>query len=369
MSILQLLLAAFLAAFSAQGTPRQQPREALDGVDPVALIDQGKELQGKEAFKVARVKFDYLFATAENKATFEKSPEKYEIQLNGICARMGGGPGNPSDYAVVDGKIYIFASDNCHKKFVAEPAKYLPKPAPAMPASAEDRRRAQVILDRVIAALGGASKLDAIKNYVETSTQVQKRPQGDVTSIITTMWRFPDAVRQQRAMSQGERSMTRTQLLTAEGAWAIGAGRVYAAPPEAREEAEREAWRQVVPLLRVRAASGFQAAALPGVTFDGVAVDRVRLKHGGVDITLAVDKSGLLRGYTFTGRNMDAEIGEYTILLSDFREVSGMRLPFSERALFNGAPEPFRTRTIDKIEVDAALDPALFAPPKPAGGL
>ena len=83
-----------------------QPKDALDGVDPVALLIQGKEVSGKPEFKVTRGKFDYLFATAENKATFEKNPEKYEIQLSGACARMGGGvTGNPADYAVVDGKI------------------------------------------------------------------------------------------------------------------------------------------------------------------------------------------------------------------------------------------------------------------------
>ena len=78
-----------------------EPREALDGIDPVLLI-QGKEVQGKTDLKVVRDQFEYLFATPETKATFEKTPEKYEIQLGGACARMGGGvTGNPSDYAVV----------------------------------------------------------------------------------------------------------------------------------------------------------------------------------------------------------------------------------------------------------------------------
>src|SRR3954471_2419380 len=80
-------------------------REALDGVDPVALLTQGKEISGKPRFKVSHGKFEYLFASAENKAAFEKTPEKYEIQLSGACARMGAGvSGNPSDYAVVGGR-------------------------------------------------------------------------------------------------------------------------------------------------------------------------------------------------------------------------------------------------------------------------
>ena len=70
---------------------------------------------------------------------------------------MGAGvTGNPSDYAVVDGKIYIFGSDDCHKKFVAAPAKFLPKPAPPMPSAAAAQVEGRALVDRVVKALGGA---------------------------------------------------------------------------------------------------------------------------------------------------------------------------------------------------------------------
>ena len=113
----------------------------------------------------------------------------------------------------------------------------------------------------------------------------------------------------------------------------------------------------------------FTAAALPASTVNGVAVNRVRIKNGPVDVTLNLDKSsGQVHSISFTGRNMDAEIGEYTLLLADYRDVSGLRLPFAERALFNGAPDDFLTRTIQSIEVNAPLDAALFQPPPASGG-
>ena len=55
------------------------------------------------------------------------------------------------------------------------------------------------------------------------------------------------------------------------------------------------------------------------------------------------------------------------MVLGDYRDVSGLRLPFSERALFNGAPDPLQSRTIDAITINAPLDPALFQP-GPGGG-
>src|SRR4051794_2451992 len=191
MRVARLLFVTTLVTTSvfAQG---QAPKEALDGIDPVVLLTQGKEISGKSEFKVSRGKFEYLFATAENKAAFEKTPEKYEIQLSGACARMGGGvTGNPSDYAVVDGKIYIFGSDECHKKFVATPARFLPRAEVPMPESAASRQAGRALLDRVVAAMGGAERLDAVTTYVETASQVQKRPAGDATITTTTTRRFP----------------------------------------------------------------------------------------------------------------------------------------------------------------------------------
>ena len=363
-----LLVTAFVTATAfAQMAP---PREALDGVDPVALLTQGKEVMGKSEFKVSRGRFDYLFASAENKATFEKAPEKYEIQLSGACARMGGGvTGNPADDAVVDGKIYIFGSDDCHKKFVAAPAKFLPKPAPPMPTAAADLRAGRALVDKAVAAIGGAARVDAITTYVETATQKQKRAAGEATITVKTLRRLPGDVRVERSMTLGERTQQSAQLVTKDGGWFIAQGRAFPQNPEGLDTARQESGRHLVMLLRARGNAGFTAAALPAATVDGVAVDRVRIKNGGLDVTLNLDKkSGQVHSLAFTGRNMDAEIGDYTLVLSDYRDVKGLRLPFSERALFNGAPDDFLTRTIQSIEVNAPLDAALFAPPPAAGG-
>ena len=58
----------------------------LEGLDPV-MLSQGKEVQGNMKYKVIRGQFQYLFASEENKAIFEKDPTRYEIQLEGHCAR------------------------------------------------------------------------------------------------------------------------------------------------------------------------------------------------------------------------------------------------------------------------------------------
>src|SRR5215813_12179517 len=112
--------------FTGQSYAQQkQPFDALEGLDPVMLA-QGKEAQGEPNITVTRGKFRYMFANAANKAAFEQDPARYEIQLNGACARMGAPVGgNPDLYTVYNGRIYIFGSANCRSLFIAAPEKYL----------------------------------------------------------------------------------------------------------------------------------------------------------------------------------------------------------------------------------------------------
>lgn len=362
------LLILALAISSAPAAAQQPaPQLALDGVDPVVLLQQGKEVFGKAEFSVKRGGFDYQFASAESKAAFEREPAKYEIQLNGACARMGAGVGgNPSDYAVVDGRIYIFGSDDCHKRFVAAPAKFLPRELPPMPSSAADSERGRALVERAVASIGGAGKLNALKAYAETSSQVQSRPAGDVPVTTTTTWVFPASIRSTRTMTLQGKTNTSTNLLTPEGGWFLAMNdRVYPQNPAGQATNRQEFGRQLVPLLRTYRDASFKAAALGTASVAGVAVDRVRIQNGTVDVTLGIEPtSGRIHSLEFVGRNLDAEIGDYTLVFGDYREVNGFTLPFDVRASFDGKPDAFRSAKLDAIAIDPPVDAALFASPK-----
>jgi YHS domain-containing protein len=349
------LLAAWPAA--AQTTPV----EALDGLDPVRLVD-GKEVAGKADLKVVRGQFEYLFSSAETKALFERDPEQYEIQFGGACARMGGAAGNPSDYVVHNRRIYVFASDGCHKRFAQTPDKFIPPPAAPMPSSPAAAAEARTLIDRAIQALGGAAALDGLTSYVERATQVQPRPDGDVTIATTSTWRFPDHVRVDRTMTMAPgQSFASATVLTPRGAWFIGrGGQVFEMPSAGRAAAGDELGRNLVALLRSRSAEGVVAASLGRGTVAGVDVDRVRIRRGSLDVTLAVTPAGQVHSLGFVQRNIAGEFGACTLLYSDFRRVDDLTLPYTIRALFNGEPDPAQSRAAESIAVNAPVDPALF---------
>jgi len=362
---MHLLIVTALVVLSAGGF---QPTtvDALDGLDPVLLVG-GKEVPGKSAFSLTRGEFIYLFSTADTKATFERDPTKYEIQLGGLCAKMGKtAGGNPSDFIVHEGKIYIFGSDDCHKKFQAEPAKYLAAPPAPIPASPNAATRGRQLIERAVAAIGGAARLDALTSYVESFSQVQTRPQGEATIKTRTMWSFPDRVRQERTMALQGKTMSSATVLAPQGMWFLsGQGQAYPIRSAARPSLEQDFGRHPVAVLRARRSPGFKAVAIGTATVDGVTVDDVRILSGATDVTLSIDSNGRIYGTTFRDRNADGEYGTFSVVYSDFRVVEGLQLPFSARATFNGQPYAAQSVTIDTISLNAPLEVSLFAPKAP----
>jgi YHS domain-containing protein len=121
-----LVLLAAAVSLLAQPAAAQKAEDALalKGFDPVMLIT-GKEVKGDEKLSVSRGGFKYLFSSTESKATFEKEPKKYEIQLGGTCAVVPGADGDPELFVVYKERIYIFASPHCVEQFKAKPDDFV----------------------------------------------------------------------------------------------------------------------------------------------------------------------------------------------------------------------------------------------------
>ncbi|MGB2715915.1 MAG: hypothetical protein WBC51_17165 [Vicinamibacterales bacterium] len=350
-------------AFAQLSARQQNVTEALDGTDPVLLV-QGKDVLGKPEFRALHEGLEYLFASAETKAEFEKNPGKYAVQFGGLCARMGRtASGNLSDYLVHEGKIYVFGSDDCHKAFAAAPAKYLPPAPEPMPSDARARQQGRARLDRAAAAIGGA-RLDEMTSYAETAIRIVRRMEAEIPETIRTIWRFPDAVRAERSLTLEGRLRSAATLITREGGWYVSEGRSYPMVAAARANGAIEQERQLVPLLRARTGRGVALAALGRGTIEGIDVERVRVRRGGLDVTLGLDPSSARpRVLTYVDRNNQGEFGAFTILYDDYQATAGFNVPFRIKALFNEKPEESQTLTVSNIEINPTVDGSLFNPP------
>jgi YHS domain-containing protein len=97
----------------------------LKGYDPVAYFKQRKPVKGNPAIESTYQGATYLFASAANKAEFDKDPAKYVPSYGGFCAYgialgvMADVEG-PDSFTVYNGKLYVCGNQAALKGFKAD---------------------------------------------------------------------------------------------------------------------------------------------------------------------------------------------------------------------------------------------------------
>ncbi len=364
---LALVCALLLCGHAALAQQAAQPVDALEGLDPV-LLAQGKEAQGELKITVTRGQFRYLFANEANKAAFEKDPARYEIQLGGACARMGAPVRGIADlYAMHQGRIYIFGSEQCKTLFVAAPEKYLPPEKTASAATPEALKKGQALLGKAVTAMGGAAKLDGLVSYHEKSVTTQTRgPRGEVEVKNDLLLAFPERARLEVVMpdfNDASAQMRITTVLAGEPFVVSRSGKTL--PLDAPQRADQEQQLQRKPLALLRARAGLKAAYSGAGKAGETAVEQVTVELAGTPTTLGLDAAtGRLLSLSYRRRGPQGTFGEFVQTFSDFRTVDGLTLPFKVTATFDGQPWKDQSATIETININGAVDPKLFAIPQ-----
>ena len=105
-----LLLSASAFAGNLLNTPRASD-VAVGGFDTVAFFTESQAVNGSPFIKSEYEGATYLFASEENKAVFDRAPEKYVPQFGGYCAygvSLGAlFPVDVSTWQVRDNKLYL----------------------------------------------------------------------------------------------------------------------------------------------------------------------------------------------------------------------------------------------------------------------
>jgi YHS domain-containing protein len=94
----------------------------LKGYDAVAYFKQGKALKGNPEIASSYHGVTYLFASAANKADFDKDPAKYVPQYGGFCAYgvangVITGIEGPNAFTIYKGKLYLGGNQDALKSF------------------------------------------------------------------------------------------------------------------------------------------------------------------------------------------------------------------------------------------------------------
>ena len=110
--IVAVLMATTVLAQDKKANNIDNSNIALQGFSPVSYLDLGIAQRGVKEYKSEYNKVVYYFTSREQKAIFDKNPEKYLPQFGGYCA-FGVYAGakfrtDPNKFIVKDGKYFLF---------------------------------------------------------------------------------------------------------------------------------------------------------------------------------------------------------------------------------------------------------------------
>ncbi len=351
---------AFVVGSSSAAERLGEPVPCLKGLDPVALT-QGQELPGDSGISTVRGRYRYLFASEENKATFEKHPNRYSIQLGGGCGRMGplSGVGSPDRFLVHDGRIYIFASDQCRNGFKAAPEKHIEADDPPPTGSEANLARGQELVQRALVGFGGATKVDAITSLELKRVRTYQADGADKEQATYSRVIFPDQFRLEDIWHTGSSA----DFVRGDRGYRAEGDQAWPMDEIVRREFLKTFRRNPLVLLKARKESGFRAVAAGRGQVGDQEVEWLAIGLGGSTNTLGIDATtGRVHSVRYRGRAPSA-IGDVQRTFSDFREVDGLIVPFGIAVSLNDSPTTQAVRFAN-VSVNPKLDDKLFAVPE-----
>ena len=362
LSILIVTLALNVPAFA-----QQTGRDRVLKIDAVVLIDSGKEIEGKVEHQHQHGRYTYLFSSADHLATFKASPAKYEIQQNGACGRMGplSGEGSPKIFAVHDARLYIFASEQCRRTFVASPEKFI-EADEAPPATDEESLRRGAMTIKMIAANAGLLRAsDPPVTVRQSLTRSEESGGKSYTVTRTVTWLMPDGVHDRTCWNAD----CWTSAARGDVAWSVDSQGPDSYSPVQRVALLRDAGRHPWRVAALRDKPGFIAVNTGQrrtIEYRNEAPQEcsvVTVYWDGVNTTLAMDGAGRCRAMSYRGRGLDATIGDIEHIYSAFHVPHRHELPGHVATTFNGKPVPEMSGDYSNQAVNDPADLRLFEAP------
>ena len=234
-----------------------------------------------------------------------------------------------------------------------------PKPAdqapagpstPAVMVTSAELQAGATMVDRAVAALGGAQALGAVSSVSLRGAMARPLPSGGETSAkVATTVRFPGSYRQELTLAPGKV----TTVIGPLGAWVLTGKEALPLPEERRLEIENIILRNPVALLKTRGSELFVASATS---------DLLEIRVGSKASRVTLDDRGRIASvsYQLPGPK-DAAPPVVTVHYGDYRPTGSIVYPFESRAESAGAVM-YRVK-LDSVKLNEQLPDSLFVPP------
>lgn len=102
---------------------------AIHGYDPVAYFDQGRPVEGSDAYEYEWKGATWRFASQAHLERFRAEPARYAPQYGGYCAyavsQGGTADIDPEAWKIVEGKLYLNVNKNVQKTWEQDLERYI----------------------------------------------------------------------------------------------------------------------------------------------------------------------------------------------------------------------------------------------------
>ncbi|HVP36385.1 MAG TPA: insulinase family protein [Terriglobales bacterium] len=206
--------------------------------------------------------------------------------------------------------------------------------------------------DKVVAVCGGKKNFLAIKSAViKTETSVST-PQGDMQLSSTSSQILPNKVAQELTTPGG----AFTIVFDGEKGWFVGPQGTQDLPPSQVQETKGDLFRSFINLFQ---AENLKVQDLGTEESDGKKLVVLLISDlSGNQLKMYVDQTSFLPyKISYRGQGMMGP-SDFEEIMSDFREVSGVKLPFDQVINMEGKKYA-ETKTLE-MNFNTAVDPSMF---------
>ena len=235
-----------------------------------------------------------------------------------------------------------------------------PPPVELMPEANEtDMAKAKEVLAAAAEAHGGLEKLQAVKNIVMEGRATANSPMGPMNLDLKEYIVYPDRVRQDIKMPQGEMST----IFNGTSGFALTPMGPQPLPPEMMAPLKDDIFRQPIWLLASLADedSSIQYAGTEEVMGKSAVLVLTPQPSGEALKIFISEETHYIVKLAFRETEQGVVVNKET-LLADYRDVAGIKVPHHIQQNVEG--ERFTETRINSVTVNAELEDTLFQEPR-----
>lgn len=233
-------------------------------------------------------------------------------------------------------------------------------PGPASKKAAESNAEGLALVAKVVQALGGAEKVQAVRALSQKATLLIKTPGGEIPIEAEGTLLFPDTTYMKLATPMGER----VTVLSPSGSFVGMGGETRDMPANMKEETLKQLRRNLLYVAQHAADPKFTFAANGTEKISEVEAKVLEINGDGVETRWYVDpQSGKVLRTAFQTVGMSGPTLRVTDNL-EWKTVDGISLPSKQSISENG--QESGSSTVKEIVINPTVDPKLFERPAEA---